>query len=226
MTGVAPIRLFATVDASEHGAIAMGAELVRAYLAGARAEAVEPFAISFASAGSLPGPAEPPHLIITSLLTELLDASSMERDASDRWSSYLEHLLECGAPVFLCTIFRHVPGRSASGDPDPRLVRIRELNLLAVELSHSLGVNVIDTDRALANLGGKALQTDHRLGGSRASIAAGHAIAHAVLGYGLDELGDPALQENARNRLGGMDKVPDLILRFERERQTRAKTDG
>ena len=43
---------------------------------------------------------------------------------------------------------------------------------------------------------------------------------------GLRELGDPALQENASNRLGGMDKVPDLILRFERERQSRAKADG
>jgi hypothetical protein len=127
-----------------------------------------------------------------------------------RWRNYLNTLLATGAPVFICTVFRHIPGRSGSGVPAPILERIRRLNRLVIQLSHDLGVGVIDIDRALAHAGAQKLQTDYRLSGELAAEFVGHVVALTLLSCGFDEVVDPELQEKARHALGGLH---DLIAR-------------
>ena len=127
-----------------------------------------------------------------------------------RWRTYLAKLQATGAALSICTVFRHVHGRPGLGVPSPILERIRRLNRLAIELSHDLGVGVIDIDRAFAHVGAQNLQTDYRLSGELAAEFAGHTVALSFLSCGLDEVVDPELQEKAKNTLGGLH---DLISR-------------
>ena len=141
------------------------------------------------------------------------DADRVEErfaETETRWRHYLNTLLPIGAPVFICTVFRHIPGRAGSGVAAPILERIRRLNRLVIQLSHDLGVEVIDIDRALAHIGAERLQTDYRLSGELAAEFVGHVVALTLLSCGLDELVDPELQEKARHALGGLH---DLIAR-------------
>ena len=104
--------------------------------------------------------------------------------------------------LFLCTVFRHVP---AELDDEARIslrLAIRRLDLLAVQLSHATGLNLIDLDRALADAGALALDTDYRLGGTAGAKAAGREIARAILTAGLDAWIAPEIQERAAAALG------------------------
>jgi hypothetical protein len=131
-------------------------------------------------------------------------------DTANRWRDYVKTLRNTGAPVSICTVFRHVKGRAGQGAASPILERIRRLNRLVIELSHDFGVAVIDIDRAFAHVGGKNLQTDYRLSGDMAAELAGHTIATNLLSCGLDEVVDPKLLEVARDALGSLH---DLIGR-------------
>lgn len=226
MTGAAPIRLFATVDRAEQASVIKGVQMVRECLARAAAAPARRFDLRFASAKTLPADAEPPQLVIASLLPDLTRARENRADGFVRWAKHLRELQGSGAPVFLCTIFRHVPDDVATDSRGERLVRIRELNLLAIELSHALGVSVVDIDCVLAHFGARMLQTDYRLSGECAAVAAGYAIARAVLSCGVDALADPVLQEKACELLGPLDRVPALIHRLERRQQEAAQSDG
>jgi hypothetical protein len=128
-------------------------------------------------------------------------------ETETRWRHYLNTLLPIGAQVFICTVFRHIPGRAGSGVAAPILERIRRLNRLVIQLSHDLGAGVIDIDRALAHAGAERLQTDYRLSGELAAEFAGHVVALTLLSGGLDDVVDPELQEKARHVLGGLHDV-------------------
>jgi hypothetical protein len=103
--------------------------------------------------------------------------------------------------VFICTIFRHVGHDLPPDEAKRRRVRIRRLNLLALELSRELGVMVADVDRDLSDIGGLAFATDYRLAGPYAVHAAGRCIAMAIAHVGLDEFASIAAQDTALERL-------------------------
>lgn len=223
MTAVEPIRLLAIVAPCERPAVELGARLAGSYLAQAGAMPPRPIAVTFGESVSSKGPAAP-DAVIASLMTELGETLPLP-DASARWTSHLGALRAHGAPVFLCTVFRHVTGRGSS-PADETLEAIRRLNLLAIELSHRHGVGVIDIDRAMAHFGARTLRSDFRLAGRGAEVVAGHAIAHALLGYGIDELGDPVLQDKARGMLGGLERVIELLQRLAPPRAETAAPHG
>lgn len=164
----------------------------------------------------------PPSVLIVSLLHEVERSQEPFAETEARWRARVELLLAHGAPVFLRTVFRHV-AEPRDGAPSPLLERIRRLNRMAVGLSHSHGVGVIDLDRACAHIGGRWLQSDWRLRGTLAAEVAGHATAWSLLSGGLDEVVDPDLQEKAKASLGGLPQIIDLInRRLERHRSRRA----
>ena len=169
--------------------------------------------------GGLPPGFQPPRapshpdVFIVSLLPEL-DRAPEPREATEtRWRDHLALLQDTGATVFVCTIYRHIGGIS---DPEQRrstLERVRRLNLMAVNLSHNLGVGVIDLDRAFAERGADILKTDHRLTGRFAAELTGHTVLSALLSMGLDDVLDAGLQETIRTRIGGSLDVLDYLRR-------------
>jgi hypothetical protein len=157
--------------------------------------------------------ASPPSVLIVSLLHEVEHPEEPITETEARWRAACELLLAQGAPVFLRTIFRHVGEPPRDGTHSPVLERIRRLNRMVIGLSHAYGVGVIDIDRACAHIGGRALQTDWRLGGMLAAEVAGHTTAWSLLSHGLDEVIDPELQERAKANLGGLHQISALISR-------------
>ncbi len=100
-----------------------------------------------------------------------------------------------GPKVVLLTIFRHVPmGSDPHADRD-LLVRIRRLNLLAIELSNEFNVSVADLDRDFADIGALPLATDFRLGGEAAAALAAWALVRCVTANAVDGLVDFGLQD-------------------------------
>jgi hypothetical protein len=100
-----------------------------------------------------------------------------------------------GPKVLLLTVFRHV---AAGDNPDIErdiLVRIRRLNLLAIELSNEFGVSVADLDRDFADVGALPLATDFRLGGEAAKGMAAWALIRCVIVNALDGTVDFNLQD-------------------------------
>jgi hypothetical protein len=108
--------------------------------------------------------------------------------------------LAAAGPVFICTIFRHVP---PAIDRAWTIERIRRLNLLALQLSQGTGAGIIDIDRTLADLGARSLQTDYLLTGPLGPYVAGDVVAMALLTAGLDDVFDVALLEKALAAHGG-----------------------
>ena len=94
------------------------------------------------------------------------------------------------AGVFLCNVFRHVPGDLAHryfGTPPSLGERIRRFNLLGAEVSKDTGAYIVDLDWALANVGASELQTDYRLQGKAAAVAGAAALVSTLFKAGLDE---------------------------------------
>jgi len=150
-------------------------------------------------------------VIMLSLLpdTELLDEPIDATEA--RWHAQLQPLLEPGIPVYLRTVFRHVPDYWHNETEALRLERIRRLNRMAADLSLAYGFGVIDIDRAFTHVGGDILLTDWRLQGNLAAEVAGHTMAWSLLSFGLDDVIDPAIQECARMALGNIHQINDLV---------------
>lgn len=134
-------------------------------------------------------------ILVTSLLLEMPGRGEPLSETERRWRDQISALGEAEAlAAFVCTIFRYVAGR-----PDAAVVeRIRRLNLMAAELSHDTGINVIDLDRALTFVGARKLHTDYRLGGPAVPTVAGHVIVSGILGAGLDDFFPPEIQERAK----------------------------
>jgi hypothetical protein len=100
-----------------------------------------------------------------------------------------------GPKVLLLTVFRHVAAGDNPGIERDILVRIRRLNLLAIELSHEFGVSVADLDRDFADVGAFPLATDFRLGGEAAKGMAAWALTRCVIVNALDGTVDFNLQD-------------------------------
>ena len=134
-------------------------------------------------------------------------------ETKSRWRSYLGRLQATGRPVFVRTVFRHVRDRAGEAGATQLLERIRRLNRMAVELSHELGVGVIEIDRAFAHIGGRALESDYLLMGPLAAEVSGHTTVWSLLSFGLDDTIDPRLQEMAKTLLGGLNRIDAFVSR-------------
>ncbi len=135
-------------------------------------------------------------ITIVSLIPALDQLDTLWSEAEAQLRQTCEALSGAGDPVFLCTILRHVP--PSEEDAQRRLLRIRRLNLLAAEMSREYGCFVIDLDRILADIGGRRLQTDYRLGGAVVVDHAANAIATCVAANALDALASFEIQDSAR----------------------------
>jgi hypothetical protein len=209
-----PIRIDACVDPAEHPALVAGAEQLGECLLVATGVAW-PVQVRLLAPGSTPlPPAGALAFTIFSLLPETQRLDEPIAVTDRRWRDTLRPFVERGSAVFVCTVFRSTGEPStAAGAASALLERIRRLNLLAVELSHALGVWVIDFDRALAHVGARALQSDYRLGGRLAAEVAGHQIVWSLLAHGLDDGVSPQAQETAKTFHGDLQRIDALIRR-------------
>ena len=173
----APFRIEVHCAPTEREAWSLAVNTLNAALSGHAS-----FAVEWAdSKEALAANAAP--IMILSLLPDLWSAEPWEAVAA-AWHS-LAQRLQAGAvgpssPVFVTTIVRHLPPEQRS-----LMQRLRQLNLLAAELSQQSGLLLIDLDRVLAHQGAAALRTDARLGGEAGQIAAAEAMVSSLLGYGL-----------------------------------------
>jgi hypothetical protein len=152
-----------------------------------------------------------PTAVILSLGDEALRLDEPIAATKARWTQRLEALGDLGVPLFVMTVFRHVPDWRGAGAA--RLERIRRLNLMAIDLSQALGVGVVDLDRALTHIGARNARCDWRLGGVLAAEVAGHTLAWSLLALGLDEVVDPGGQQAAGAVLGGLNAINTLVSR-------------
>jgi len=183
MTISIPIK--ALVHANERSAIITMARTLQERLTQA---ASEPAIVTCSFAESFSDLQKPhePAIIITSLLLETQDYQEDWTEVEARLRTRYAALAEDAASiVFVTTVFRHI----SEGDAVQRellRLRIRRLNRLAADLSREYGIMVIDLDRDLADIGGRRLRTDYRLGGEYAEQAAARSIARAAISAGLD----------------------------------------
>jgi hypothetical protein len=162
-------------------------------------------------------------IVVVSLLPEV-DRDEEWAVTAQRLRDDFTKLVEAGAlNLFVCTVLRH-----AGGADEPlsavraRRTRIRRLNMLAIELSHELGLFVVDIDRDIAALGARSLETDYRLLGSYAPEAAGKALALSLLLVGLDAVVPVEVQTAARDQLA-LRPVPQVGVAGPRVRMSGGK---
>jgi hypothetical protein len=208
-----PITIDARVDAAEYPGLTAAAEQLSECLGLAAGEQGWPVSLNFRAPGDKIAASPVPSAVIVSLLPDVgrLEEPTVETEA--RWRVYLGQLQSSGAPVFVRTVFRHVSDRVREGVTSPVLERIRRLNRVAVGLSHEFGVAVIDVDRAFADIGGRVLKTDYRLGGALAAEVSGHTTVRSLLSFGLDQVIDPDLQQKAKAILGDLRKIDVFVNR-------------
>lgn len=219
------IQIEALTHPAEQPALVAAAEQLSEWLGAATGAAAWPVRLSLRPPGDAAAVAPGATVVIASLLPELGQPSAAGQDAPARWGGYLGALEASGAPIFICTIFRHVADRRPDGRATPLLERIRRLNRMAFDLSRARGVGVIDIDRAFAHIGARPLGTDYRLGGVLAAEVAGHAIAWSLLSGGLDAVVPAEAQETARARLGDLSQI-DRIVSRRLERRQKAAAHG
>jgi hypothetical protein len=140
-------------------------------------------------------------VIVTSLGVPLaqLDLPWMEVERELR-ASYAA-LCQIGAPIMICTLVRHVGIEDGPSAAAHKLRRLRQLNLLATELSREYGALVIDLDRFLADIGARRLKTDYRLRSAEAADVAGKFIAKSIIANALDAFVSVDVQDAARTLL-------------------------
>jgi hypothetical protein len=228
MTLSIPIR--ARVHANERSAITTMARTLQEHLAQA---AAEPAAVTCSFAESFSDLQKPhePSIIITSLLLETDDYEEDWSEQEGRLRTRYAALAEDAASiVFVTTVFRHISEGDAAQRETLRL-RIRRLNRLAADLSREYGIMVIDLDRDLADIGGRRLQTDYRLGGEYAEQMAARSMARAIVSAGLDnhvpfELQIPLQEALAKEQISFLPPVATevapsnvLVLKSGRQKQ-------
>ncbi len=166
-------------------------------------------------------------IICVSLLPDLespTDWPNVEREWRVRAGELQAIQLTRGVPIFVATIFRHLPPEHAA-----RMHRLRRLNLLAARLSQEFGLYVIDVDRVLAHHGALAVGSDAWLGSDTARDLAASVIVEMWLSVGIDHLVDGvaltrAIASHAEQRKAARERlsVPVELLRLER-RQVKAR---
>lgn len=202
-----PLLLQAIVSLTEQPGVLSGAEQLANSLNKAVPAQSWRADVTFGTPGDPLRPECSASAIILSLLPEATLAGDAFTTIARRWTALLHDLAKADVPVYVMTIFRHVADRSRDGRPPDLLERIRRLNRMAIDLSCDHGIGVIDIDHAFSHLGARSLNTDWRMEGSVASLAAGHILARSLLSYGLDRMVDPAIQQKARDLLGPLQGV-------------------
>lgn len=181
-------------------------EAATALLARTLAEASAPVVVesSFPASLDVSEPAEA-GIVIVSLAGEV-DSSEDWPIARERLSrTLIEAVEQPGIEVFVCTVLRHVDRALPRETLQARRVRIRQLNLFAVEMSQATGLQVIDLDRTLSQIGALSLQTDYRLAGVLAAEAASRSVAITLLAAGLDDYAPYEAQEAARTAIEALE---------------------
>jgi hypothetical protein len=201
MTG-SEITLLAVVDDGERSAVRLAAERLTSSLTGAGPPVT--VRCSFASSHDALEQLGEDSIVISSLLPEIANFEEPWPQVEHRLRARYAALVETGAVIFLCTVFRHVARSESASQAESKLVRIRRLNLLAAEISRETGACVIDLDRSLADIGARKLHTDYRLEGQYACEAAAKFIALAVLSAGLDAHVSYEIQDAARAAVAGL----------------------
>jgi hypothetical protein len=191
------IPLFAAVTTNERAVVEAAARHLAEALSRAASEtwtcACE-FAADFDGlVGATPG-----SVIVTSLLVPLAQADRPWPDVEKELRRTYAALCETGNSVVICTILRHVDAAGDLERADRIRRRLRQLNLLATELSREYGALVIDVDRLLADIGARRLETDYRLGGKAAADVASKAVALCIVTNALDALAPIEIQDAAR----------------------------
>ena len=141
--------------------------------------------------------AESEAIRVVSLLPEVARCETPWRQEEARLRALYAPLCESGSPFLFLTILRHVDASGEDGRADRIRLRIRRLNLLAIELSREHAVCVIDLDRVLADVGARRLRTDYRLGGDAVDLAA-KTIATGIVVDALDAVIPFEVQDRAR----------------------------
>lgn len=137
-------------------------------------------------------------IVICSMLPEIEAALADWPATEARLTQAYEALARRNSQaLFLCTVLRHAPPELETAGRMQLRLAIRRLDMLAVRLSHATGLNVVDLDRALAQVGALTLDTDFRLSGAAAAEAAGREIARCIVTAGLDDWIAPEIQERA-----------------------------
>jgi hypothetical protein len=223
MKSPTPLFLQVIVDESERPALLKAKEQLDECL-GAASGVSWPTRILFRESISAIDWSEPPTVVIASFLPAATRSEELLPSVEARWRADFGLLAERGvAAIFVCTVFRRVPSERPNALPDDRrrtVERIRRLNLLAAELSHDLGISVIDIDRVFAHFGARALRTDFSLVGMVAAEVAAHTIVSSILAAALDDFIPPNVQERARALLGDLAAVGALVTRRAERRQS------
>lgn len=182
-----PIDLAAIVPADERDTIVAAARRLSDCLGDASAG--HPVRVRFATHDA--PPPGPSAALILSLRAE--GGIGPDRVAAARAAGH--------ATLLIPTLFRHVGAA--------RIESIRRLNLHAIGLSRSLGVQIVDLDRIFALVGARTLAQAPRL----AQELAAHALVGAILAAGLDTFAVAERQEQARLRNGGREAIVARHLR-------------
>lgn len=194
-----PIVLAAMVEDRELDAIIVTAGLLQRALS-AGGEPIEVRCRPCTSIDDMKG-AKGDEIVLTSLIAEVENHTETWPTVEQRLTDYYVALSESvHGHIFVCTVFRHV-GTNVNQEASAKLIRIRQLNRLAADLSRRYGLFVVDVDRDLANIGARRLQTDYRLGGSAVTALVGKSIALALLSAGLDDYVAFEIQDEARNAI-------------------------
>ena len=176
-----PIDLAALVPDDERAGIVAAARRLSHCLGEDREG--QPVRVRFATADVLPpGPS-------AALILSLRSAPGPELIAAARDAGH-ETLL-------IPTIFRH-------GDA---IERVRRMNLQAIRLSRTSGVQIVDLDRIFALVGARFLSP------ALIDELNAHAIVGAILSAGLDAFASAGRQEQARLRNGGREAIVARHLR-------------
>jgi hypothetical protein len=213
MTSASTLQVVAAVHERE----APGVQRMAERLAQSLARATErnwSVPVAFLQAGVEPVPQEGPALFLASLRPALDQPDEDLAAIEASWCMILtSRPVQDMCASFLCTVFRC--------EDAERIERIRRLNLLAAQISHDTGTNVIDIDRAFAHVGARALFPEDTL-----KLAA-DTMMDTILAVGLDELVDtPALEqmrafrthERAQNSVSDI-VVPSDVLAYQTQRR-------
>lgn len=137
-------------------------------------------------------------VVVTSLLVQLAQLDTSWENVERELRSYYAALGQGGDPIMICTILRHVATENVAESANRIRRRLRQLNLLATELSREYGAFVIDLDRILADVGARRLETDYRLRGPIAVDVASKAVAIGIVANALDNFASVEAQDAAR----------------------------
>ena len=220
------IQIIAQVSAAERAGMQTGAEFLSSSMKAVRQGITQPMKLAFVDESADPNVLPMGQVFILSMQTELARPAEDMDAVMARWMSRLEALKARPGLLFLCNIFRLADEPVQPGGSSDLVARIRRLNLIAIQLSHATGVNIIDVDRVLAYFGQRVFRCDYRLDNPRAADAVGHAVASAILSSGPDDIIEPVDQEKARQALGDIDSLPRLIRRREEARKRAAQQNG